>query len=863
VKPKPRARRLREAAPPAETVARPQRTRRTWLVALAAALVLLAIDSATRLHMIRDLAASSTAGASGLARDPASPTGFVGGQRDAILPDAGLDGYQWLMQTQQMLADGGWRVRHVTYDNAPAGRPVHWSSAFRWWLAVVAAVDSLVTSAPVAIAVETVAPWANTLLFLGFAAALVPLMARRLGGVAAGVLAVAMVTVYPFFEGFMVGAVDHHGLANGSGLLSVLLLVAGGAGWIRVDAAGAHASNPWRDWLPERAVARRWFAAGGFAAAVGMWISAPTQAPLLVAIALGGWLATGWLARGADVATSRPDPTLWRVWGTVGAVSTLGFYLLEYFPAHMGMRLEVNHPLYAAAWWGGGELLYSVCRWAAGGRWCESRRCFALTALAAAAMGAPVVALVAGQSRWFLIFDPFVWALHADYIAEFSGIARRWAAMTPRTIAVGMSLVPLVVVPLAWWGVKRDLPRPLRALAVLCVPPGIVTLVLASTQIRWLGISCATWIAGLVAAALVTELGGLRWTRGRRVAAAVLLAAVCLPSTWQIVSTAVAAGRGRLVGTPKDIQQVVVRDVAQWLRARLGSARGVVLASPSASASLVYHGGLTGIASFYWENADGLKAAAQIFSAENEAEARRLAARRGITHIVLFSWGNFADGYVRLAHGWRLDHAVPRTALAFQLLDGQRPPPWLRAICYQLPEHAALRSESVRVFEVVPEQTPAEACTRHAQFLLDCGDETAAERNLREAVAMDERYAPAWIAWAQLRLLQERMPEFAAMLARVRATLSGTSQLELTDQAALAVVFDAAGDAASSRKALEACLVADDTAMRRLSAEALFRCLFLVRRGGLAETRRESFERALRLLPTDELRQAVRNGIVP
>jgi hypothetical protein len=97
----------------------------------------------------------------------------------------------------------------------------------------------------------------------------------------------------------------------------------------------------------------------------------------------------------------------------------------------------------------------------------------------------------------------------------------------------------------------------------------------------------------------------------------------------------------------------------------------------------------------------------------------------------------------------------------------------------------------------------------------------------------------------------------------VRATLSGTSQLELTDQAALAVVFDAAGDAASSRKALEACLVADDTAMRRLSAEALFRCLFLVRRGGLAETRRESFERALRLLPTDELRQAVRNGIVP
>jgi hypothetical protein len=833
------------------------------MFALAAALALLAIDSATRFRMIRDLDSSAVAGESGLPRDRSSPTGYVGGRRQAILPEAGLDGYQWIMQTQQMLAQGEVRVRHVAYDNSPAGRPVHWSSAFRWWLAAVAAVDSVVTSEPVAIAVETVAPWANTLLFVGLVVVLVPLVARRLGSAAAAVLALAMVTVYPFFEGFTVGAVDHHGLASGSGLLSVLLLVAGGGGWVRTGQIDGRAADAWHGWLPERAVARRWFVAAGFAAAVGMWISAPTQAPLLVAIAVGGWLATGWLARGEKGTTVRADPTLWRSWGTAGAVGSLGFYLLEYFPAEMGMRLEVNHPLYAIAWWGGGELLCRACRWTTGGRWFESRRDTFLAVVAVAATLSPALALLAGQAKWFLIFDPFVWVLHVDYIAEFSGMLRRWSGMSPRTIAVGISLVPLTAVPLWWLTAKRELPRPLRALVALCLPPGVITLLLATSQIRWLGISCATWTAGLVTAAFVVDAQGLRWTPGRVACAAALLAAVFVPQAWNIVDTGVASWRDRLVGTPNDIQQVIVRDVARWLRERLGTTRGVVLASPSATSSLVYHGGLAGIASFYWENADGLKTAAEIFAAENEAEARTLAARRGITHIALFSWNNFAEGYVRLARGWRADRAVPRTAFVFRLLDGQRPPPWLRAVCYRLPEHAALKDAVVRIFEVVPEQAPAEACTRHAQFLIDCGDEAAAEANLREAVAADPQYAPAWIAWAQLRLLQERMPEFAAMLPRVRETLTGLPALELEDQAALAVVMDAAGDAARTRMALEACLAADKTALRRLSPEALFRCLFLARRTGVADLQREQFDRAVRLLPTDELRHAVRTATAP
>ena len=69
-------------------------------------------------------------------------------------------------------------------------------------------------------------------------------------------------------------------------------------------------------------------------------------------------LALGLRGRGAPV---RPvwlsDPGLFRFWGLVGGGASVAVWLLEYFPNHLGLRLEVNHPLYAAAWIGGGEVL--------------------------------------------------------------------------------------------------------------------------------------------------------------------------------------------------------------------------------------------------------------------------------------------------------------------------------------------------------------------------------------------------------------------------------------------------------------------------------------------------------------------------
>lgn len=849
---------------------KPERSSGWWRAALAVAVALLVIDSVPRLKLIDDLTASRAANDAALVRQAASPTGYAGGQRNLILPELGSDGYQWVMQTQEMLAGGGARIRRVTYDNFPYGRPVHWSSPLRWWLAFVAWVYGGVTSQPLAIAVESVAPWANTLLFLPLLLGVVPMVARRWGAAAASVAALGMVLVYPVFEQFAVGSMDHHGLAVGSGLLSVLFLVLGGAGWIReVAQLGVKAAAPVKPqaWLLERPDARKWFIAAGVAGAAGMWISAPTQIPLLVAIGLGGCLSTGWLARNSRESFGvNADPALWRAWGVSGALSSLVFYLIEYFPGDFAIRLEVNHPLYSLAWLGGGELVCRASRWLAGGRLSESKRgAWILAGSVAAVLVAPIV-LAAGRERVFLIFDPFLWALHTDYIVEFSGLMHRLSGMPLRTVAVGISLVPLVAIPLAALLMKRGLPRPLKALVLLTLVPGVVTLGLACMQIRWLGISCAVWLCGLVTGTFVAGLAWtqLRWTRLHLVAAGALLAAVLLPYGWQILDIGFSAAGGRLVGEESEVRKVVVRDVAHWLRTRLGGETGVVLSSPSPTSALSYHGGLKGISSFYWENRDGLKVAAGIFGAENEEQARALVASRGITHLVLFSWNTFAEGYVRLAHGWRVDHDVPKTAFVFQLLENQCPPAWLRAISYPLPEHSAFQRQFVRIYEVVPAQTGAEALVRHAQFLFTEGNDGAAVAELGAALALEPQNAPGLITLAQAQLIQGRMAEFAGTFARVQENLPRAGGLELEDLTSLAVLCDAAEDPGQARAVLTRCLgMANEASLRRLNRDVLFRLLFLARQLGVAETQPERFQLGMTLLPGEAMREAVRTGTAP
>jgi hypothetical protein len=82
-------------------------SQRPFLAALIVALGLAAGDAVSRIRYVKFVSGVHGEMMEPPAADRASPTGYALGRRALILPDTGEDGYQWIMQTQAMLAGGG------------------------------------------------------------------------------------------------------------------------------------------------------------------------------------------------------------------------------------------------------------------------------------------------------------------------------------------------------------------------------------------------------------------------------------------------------------------------------------------------------------------------------------------------------------------------------------------------------------------------------------------------------------------------------------------------------------------------------------------------------------------------------------
>ena len=109
-----------------------------------------------------------------------------------------------------------------------------------------------------------------------------------------------------------------------------------------------------------------------------------------------------------------------------------------------------------------------------------------------------------------------------------------------------------------------------------------------------------------------------------------------------------------------EIRNLAQRDVAHWLRQRGGAGRVVVAGSPTGTTLLISQGGLAGLDTLYWENADGLKHAAALFAAPSAEAAHELVRRLGVTHFVFFSWDPFETVLAKLARGVPENALIPR-----------------------------------------------------------------------------------------------------------------------------------------------------------------------------------------------------------
>ena len=633
---------VRVSAPPwhhAAVEPRRDSDRTQWLILLAAwalaAFVLLS-DART----VRDYLALT--GSLGLRGEVEAPTPLR-----QTYPEFAADAQTWVLHALSLIEGDDIRLRHTLIDNAPAGRDVHWNSAWAWAIAAAGAVHHLATGTPIAHAVEKATLWLNAFVLLALIIAFSAWTMRRMGLLAAIFIVVAMTLEERFLEGFFPGYVDHHGLLAASVLGTVLGAVAMVGGW----------------------GARQGAIFSALCGAFGLWVSAASVVPAIACVGLAGALCAS-------------EAGAWRTWGRVGAAASLFFYLLEYFPGHMGLRLEVNHPLYALAWWGGGELVAQL----------KERRLRPLWP--AAALLAIPAAIAAGGASVLSFTDPFMARLHADYIKEFLPL---WVTLPASTGGMMWRVAILEAAPLAaalaTLAIRRRESPPAIVFATLVVAP---LLAMAWWQGRWqINASAASICLALV---LVQH-----WTARHRPAtqwlvAGLAAAALYLPGGYVRYHSATNALATRHVGF-LEAAYPLARDVAAALRASQPRGEIVLLASPNASTRVGYYGRFRTLGTLYWENAAGLKAAASIFSARDDAEAARLAREHGVTHVAMISQDNFVGPYYELLHPGATAAEID-ASFGARLLAGGPVPAWLERIAYEKPPSLRGLPASVALFRV-------------------------------------------------------------------------------------------------------------------------------------------------------------------
>jgi len=712
---------------------------------------------------------------------------------------------------------------------------------------------------------------------------------------------------------------------------------------------------------------------------MALWISAASVVPAMIGVGLAALVGTWWLGRSLNPKSPwKPDPTLWRLWGIAGFCTSLFFYALEYMPSNFSWRLEVNHPFFALSWLGVGDIICRLCQFLHAWKLpvqnspvsaksatlltlrdeddSANNSPFTFPNFAGLVLDFVLVATIPvaillhpatlGYAKsFFVIPDYFLWSLHTDYIIEFRSLARQLSYLSWIEIAMGISLIPVVVflvimllwrndefksakilwwvirivlVGIGWWFVhgvyyaiiwqyskngwlndalgydwqnataealnkatdqvspiihmlclipdgvtmvlllvlplaieaRPDLARPWKALLIAAVFPAGLVMILAFKQIRWLGIDCALWVGVLATVALVTLRAGqgFKWTTTRQVISGIFLAVIVLPyplfTSWQWFNFSF-----KYPVTMLDLTQVITRDASQRIRARLGNDPGVIVSGPTTTTWMTYFGGFKGLGTLYWENIDGLKKVASIYSAGSEDEALKLVKQYGVTDIAIYSWDPFADEYAKLWRGRRLKDETPTDSFIWQLLHSGKIPVWLQPLPYRLPQDGQLKGQYVMLLEVALDQTPQEAGVRVAQYLMSEGLSDQAETQLRADLAQYPNYLPALIALGRLQQGRGQVDAFNATMQTIHDNLDQADKIPFVDRVDLAIDFALANDHTQVLNQITACLKeATEKGIRHLQMDSLFNFVELVRQSGQTDVNPDMLKLAITLL---------------
>ena len=543
------------------------------------------------------------------------------------------DSYAWLAHARELMASGDWRIRHTSMDNAPFGRDLHWSHPLLWGIRGLATLFMRWNDWPLARALDLAGVWIMPAFQFLILSLIFCQFRRKLGWGAAGLFILLCLALEPLASIFHPLAPDHHGLQAFTAFLSFCSLYFGGMGWVRTGAPADAAGSPLRAFLPLQvplpAEARRWFAAAGFFCAAGLWLGA-TVWMFAFAITAACALAVLPFWRAAPPPETRYIPALWRTWAWVGVLFAAAFYLLEYAPRHMAMRLEVNHPIYWLCWLGTAECLVFAAR-AAALRFWKNRRPLEWILLGfglGAALSAPLLVLF-GPTEWHLMRHPILFRMSDLFTEECKPglvlmLQARWAFLLP-----AFGVLPLAAGTL--W-----IRRPVTAFcAWRSFAPVLFTLLFALLflrQLRWLPFFVLPLAAGTVlwvGQGLARRQSDLL---GRILCGALLINVLLADGCrWQTEVRTARADR------PPEKWGLAL--AAKHTALRIGLAAGTntwrMLGTFDDAPKLYYFTGIPSAASFYWENLEGWQTEAAFYGDDGNGEtARAIAEERGLTHAL-------------------------------------------------------------------------------------------------------------------------------------------------------------------------------------------------------------------------------------
>lgn len=537
------------------------------------------------------------------------------------------DCYTWLSLSRQMIMTGEWRINHTTFDNPPHGREVHWNSLLCWLLVVLAWISHLLSGDTIYAALENAAFQINLILLVVLGGLWYGIARARLGRWPTLVSLALLMTLPQIEWAFLPGNADHQTLHLIALLGCLGFLLRGGLGWM--PSANSNAESAPRD--SKNGESSRDFIISGAFGALGLWIGATVQLNTLlftgVAVAL---LALLFIRKTASMRDHEFDPALWRRWGYSGAAFTLLFFLIQYFPNDMRMRLEAIHPLHAVSWAGAGWLLAWLCETRQRAAW--PRIADPKLWLAVCALFSFPIAVAFGPKEWHIFHDPVVVRFQTT-TPEVLPLNALGANLTGQIFAQ-LAILPafFLTLPLLF---RKDLPLMLRSSHLLSAVFALGFFFLAIFQRRWMAYACLT-IAIFVATSLALFLCMKSPRLGRFLRLSGFVAAL-----GPIAYFAFSSARDRLdeAALRSPISGVVTLTWQKRLARILHNAKPegspIVLCDPDFAPSLFYFGGSRSIASLFWQNAEGLRFYADFFSATDDNLALTMARAREVDFVVV------------------------------------------------------------------------------------------------------------------------------------------------------------------------------------------------------------------------------------